>query len=179
MRVEECSHFDGVLIIKPEVYQDDRGSFLELYNRDVYSHSGLDLGGFVQDNFSSSHRGVLRGLHFQKNQPQAKLVCCLEGEVYDVIVDVRPDSKTFGSHRAYTLCSQKRHQLYIPAGFAHGFAVISTRALFYYKCSAKYSKDDECGILWSDPDLAIKWPFSEPELSVKDSVLPLLKDLSL
>lgn len=166
----------GVLLIKPRVFGDERGFFMESWNRQRYADAGVPAE-FVQDNLSFSRRGILRGLHFQQPNPQGKLVSVLQGEVFDVVVDIRRGSPTFGQWEGFTLSSENKHQLYVPEGFAHGFCVTSDVALFAYKCSRYYAPDSEGSILWNDPDLGIDWPISEVELSAKDSHAPCLKDI--
>ncbi|NMO21031.1 dTDP-4-dehydrorhamnose 3,5-epimerase [Pyxidicoccus fallax] len=165
----------GVLIVEPKVFGDDRGFFMELFNAKRYTDAGIP-GSFVQDNYSRSARGTLRGLHFQEPQAQGKLVQVLTGTVYDVAVDVRRGSPTFGKWTAVELSAENRRQLWVPAGFAHGFCVVSESADFHYKCTAFYSPETERGIAWNDPDLAIPWPVKEPLLSPKDAKAPRLKD---
>jgi len=149
---------------------------MEMWNRAKYRDAGLNVD-FVQDNLSFSRRGVVRGLHFQNPNPQGKLVQVLAGEVYDVAVDLRRSSPTFGQWHAVVLSSDNKLQLYLPPGFAHGFAVLSESALFHYKCSSAYSPADERTLLWNDPDLAIPWPIAEPVVSDKDARGVRLKDL--
>lgn len=166
----------GVLLIKPDVFEDARGYFMETFHAGRYQKAGIETV-FVQDNLSFSTRGTLRGLHFQKTRPQAKLVQVLEGDVYDVAVDLRPGSATFGRWVAEHLSGKSRCQLFIPEGFAHGFCVLSESALFVYKCSDFYSPEDEGGIIWSDPDLHIRWPVADPIVSEKDAGFARLCDL--
>lgn len=166
----------GVKLLKPQVLSDKRGYFLETWHAARYSELGIPAG-FVQDNLSFSYRGVLRGLHYQLANPQAKLVSVLQGCVFDVAVDIRRGSPTFGQWVGMTLSADNNWQLYIPAGFAHGFCVVSDTALFAYKCSAFYSPHDEGGLAWNDPELAITWPLTEPTLSDKDNKYPQLKDI--
>ena len=169
----------GVYIIEPQVFGDQRGYFMETYKEEDFLASGLNYR-FVQDNQSSSRRGVLRGLHFQKTYPQAKLVRVLKGEVFDVAVDLRKNSKTFGKWVGVTLSAENKKQFYIPEGFAHGFVVLSETAAFVYKCTRFYAPNDEGGLFWNDPAVGIKWPVGdgfEPLLSEKDTKNPLLKDL--
>ena len=169
---------DGVVIIEPKVFGDQRGFFMETWNAKRYSDSGLDFS-FVQDNLSYSRRGILRGLHYQNPNTQGKLVSVLEGEVYDVAVDVRAGSKTFGEWVAVTLSAENKRQFYVPPGFAHGFCVTSEMALFVYKCTDFYDPSAEGSILWNDPDLGIDWPIEDPLLSDKDKDAPRLKDVPL
>jgi dTDP-4-dehydrorhamnose 3,5-epimerase len=166
MNIIETS-LPGVLIIEPKVFGDERGFFLETWNQTRYAESGLPTR-FVQDNLSFSRRSILRGLHFQNPHAQGKLVYVLQGEVFDVAVDVRLGSPTFGRSESVVLSAENKRQLYIPPGFAHGFCVTSDTALFAYKCTDFYHPQSEGSILWSDPDLAIAWPVQEPELSAKD-----------
>lgn len=175
MKVKATSLPD-LLIVEPDVYGDSRGFFTETYQQRRYAEHGIDRI-FVQDNLSRSTKGTLRGLHFQINSPQAKLVQVIEGEVFDVAVDVRPNSPFFGQWEGMLLSDQNMRQFYIPEGFAHGFCVLSETALFAYKCTAYYDPTDEGGILWSDPDIGINWPIETPILSDKDQSFPLLKSL--
>jgi dTDP-4-dehydrorhamnose 3,5-epimerase len=167
----------GVLIIEPQVFSDPRGYFSETYNRQQYLEAGLQAD-FVQDNISVSCQGTLRGLHYQNPKGQGKLVQVLEGSVFDVAVDIRQNSPTFGLWFGATLNVEKHNQMYIPAGFAHGFYVLSKTALFHYKCTDYYSPASEGGVLWNDPDLGIQWPLSgEPILSDKDMHYGKLADI--
>lgn len=163
----------GCLIIEPQVYGDERGFFLETFQAERYYEAGIEET-FVQDNRSRSSQNVLRGLHFQKTKPQGKLVTVTNGEVFDVAVDLRPDSDTFGEYEAVVLSGENKLQFYIPPGFAHGFYVISKTADFQYKCSNYYDPTDEGGILWNDPSLNINWPVATPILSEKDQMQPKL-----
>jgi len=172
MTVSETS-LPSVILIEPDVYVDGRGFFMETWNRARYEEAGLP-GTFVQDNLSSSKQGVLRGLHYQHPQGQSKLVWVLEGEVFDVAVDIRLGSPTFGQWAGIRLSSENRKQLCIPEGFAHGFCVLSERALFAYKCTDFYNAETEHGILWNDPEIGIDWPIEAPVLSEKDADWPLL-----
>ena len=175
MRVEALG-IPGVLVIEPSVHGDERGFFMESYSRDRYADAGLPRE-FVQDNLSLSARGILRGLHLQHPHDQGKLCSVLEGEVFDVAVDVRSGSPTFSQWEAVTLSSENKRQLYVPPGFAHGFVVLSERALFSYKCTDFYSGPSELGVAWDDPDLGIEWPVDAPQLSEKDSKNPRLRDI--
>jgi len=173
------TQIEGLVVIEPKVHGDERGFFLESFNSQRYlEQAGIDVP-FVQDNHSRSKHGVLRGLHFQIHKPQAKLVRCVVGEVFDVAVDLRKDSSTYGQWFAVLLSAENKKQLYVPPGFAHGFQVTTEFAEFEYKCSDYYAPDDEGGILWSDPDLAIPWPVGDPAISEKDLLLPHLADLKL
>ena len=170
------TEIEGVYIIESQVFGDNRGYFLETYNKKDFDNAGLKYD-FVQDNQSKSRKGVLRGLHFQKNHPQAKLVRVLEGEVFDVAVDLRKDSKTYGKWVGVILTAENKKQFMIPRGFAHGFVVLSDEATFAYKCDDFYHPEDEGGIMWNDPEVNIKWPFEgEVILSEKDKKHPSLKD---
>lgn len=162
-----------LLIIEPKVFGDDRGFFYETFQKERYRAAGIDVE-FVQDNRSRSTKGVLRGLHFQKTKPQGKLVTVTDGEVFDVAVDLRPNSETFGQHETIILTGKNKLQFYVPPGFAHGFCVLSDTADFQYKCTDYYDPSDESGLLWNDPSLAIQWPLSHPLLSEKDAVQPHL-----
>lgn len=175
MKVMRCD-IAGLLIIEPKVFGDARGFFLETWNAQRYHEAGLDLN-FVQDNMSSSRRGTLRGLHFQNPKSQGKLVWVIEGEVFDVAVDLRRSSPTFGRWHGLNLSGQNRLQFYVPPGFAHGFAVLSETAVFAYKCTDLYSPKDELTLSWDDPAVGVKWPLSDPVLSGKDKQGVRLKDL--
>ena len=162
------TEFKGLLLIEPEVFEDDRGWFMESWNLRRFEERGLAVK-FVQDNISFSRKGVLRGLHFQNPDPQGKLVSVLEGSVFDVAVDVRKSSPTFGRSLGTELSAGNRRQLYIPEGFAHGFLVLSETARFFYKCTALYNPAAERTLLWNDPDLGIDWPLTDPIVSGKDN----------
>ena len=165
-----------VFIIEPKVFGDNRGYFLETYKKSDFIEAGLCYD-FVQDNQSSSHKGVLRGLHFQKKHPQAKLVRVLFGEVFDVAVDLRKGSETYGQWIGVLLSGDNKKQFMIPRGFAHGFVVLSDYAVFAYKCDDFYHPEDEGGILWNDPDIAIEWPkVGKILLSEKDKNNPVLAE---
>ena len=173
------SKLKGCVIIEPRVFGDDRGFFLETFQAVRYKQeAGIDLP-FVQDNHSRSARGVLRGLHFQKTKPQGKLVRVVRGEVYDVAVDIRKGSATFGEWEGVILSEDNKKQFWVPPGFAHGFVVLSDTADFEYKCTDYYDPSDEGSILWSDPDLDIPWPIANPVLSTKDESAKRLVDLRL
>jgi dTDP-4-dehydrorhamnose 3,5-epimerase len=167
MNVQRCP-LEGLLIIEPKVFGDARGFFLETWNRERYRQAGVDAD-FVQDNLSFSRRGILRGLHFQNPHPQGKLLQVLQGEVFDVAVDVRRSSPTFGKWHGLMLSSENKRQFYIPPGFAHGFAVVSDTALFHYKCTEFYSPKDETAIRWDDREIGIEWPIKDPVLSERDA----------
>lgn len=156
IKVEKCN-IDGLYIIEPTVHEDDRGYFIETYNQNDMREAGLDMN-FVQDNQSMSKKGVLRGLHFQKKYPQGKLVRVLKGRVFDVAVDLRKGSETFGQWYGIELSEKNKKQFYISEGFAHGFLVLSDEAEFFYKCTDFYHPGDEAGIAWNDPYINIKWP---------------------
>lgn len=194
IKIEKCP-IEGLYVIEPMLHGDDRGYFMETYNQNDLHEAGLDMV-FVQDNQSMSRRGVLRGLHFQKKFPQGKLVRVIKGRVFDVAVDLRIGSCTFGKWYGIELSEQNRKQFYISEGFAHGFLVLSEEAEFCYKCTDFYHPEDEGGIAWNDPDISIKWPNvygefqgnSSPDgyylqgnrsliLSEKDKRQPFLKDI--
>jgi dTDP-4-dehydrorhamnose 3,5-epimerase len=165
---------EGVFIIEPDVFTDARGFFMETYHQKRYREMGIDVT-FVQDNLSFSRQWTLRGLHFQHPRAQAKLVQVIQGEVLDVIVDIRSGSPTFGRWAGIRLSDQNKKQLFVPENFAHGYCVLSDTAIFTYKCSEFYSPECEKGIRWSDPDIGIEWPIQDPVLSDKDSRYPVLK----
>jgi len=167
---------DGLLIIEPKVLQDSRGMFYEVYSASRYEEHGIPAC-FVQDNHSVSGKGVLRGLHYQINPGQGKLVRVTRGEVFDVAVDIRKESSTYGKWWGLSLSETNNLQLYIPVGFAHGFCVLSESAELLYKCSDYYSPENERGIIWNDPDLAIDWPVENPILSEKDTMYPRFNEL--
>jgi dTDP-4-dehydrorhamnose 3,5-epimerase len=175
MKVTHCD-IAGLLIIEPKVFGDARGFFMETWHEQRYREAGLDMR-FVQDNLSLSRRGTLRGLHFQNPRSQGKLVSVIEGEVFDVAVDLRRSSPTFGRWHGVNLSAQNRLQFFVPPGFAHGFAVLSETALFAYKCTELYSPKDEMTLLWEDSDVGVQWPVSEPALSEKDKKGLRLRDL--
>jgi dTDP-4-dehydrorhamnose 3,5-epimerase len=167
----------GVLILKPHVFRDARGFFAETYHAQKFADLGISVN-FVQDNHSCSSCGTLRGLHYQLHRPQAKLCRVIRGEVFDVAVDIRRGSPTFGKWWGATLSSKEMNQVFIPAGFAHGFVVLSETAEFLYKCSDFYDSASEKGIAWNDPDLNVEWPTAVPLLSAKDSRYPNLREIS-
>ncbi|HEV8718677.1 MAG TPA: dTDP-4-dehydrorhamnose 3,5-epimerase [Candidatus Binatia bacterium] len=177
MKVSDTA-LPGVMIVEPRVFEDTRGLFLETWQQARYRAVGLPTD-FVQDNLSRSAWGVLRGLHFQNPHAQGKLVYVLQGEVFDVAVDIRVGSPTFGQWVGVVLSGNNRHQLYIPEGFAHGFCVTSESALVAYKCTDFYASEAEGGVLWNDPDLAINWPIRTPLLSAKDAAYPMLSKIPL
>ena len=166
----------GVVVIEPKVFGDARGFFMETFQAERYAEAGMPA--FVQDNLSRSRRGVLRGLHYQEPQAQGKLVYVLEGEVFDVAVDIRHGSPSFGQWHGVTLSAENKRQFYVPPGFAHGFVVTSEAALFAYKCTALYEPRFEHSIRWDDPGIGIEWPVGEPELSAKDAAAPTLDALA-
>ena len=171
MKVNELS-LEGLLLVKPDRYSDDRGFFQQSYHYDQYAAAGIDAQ-FVQDNWSRSSRGTIRGLHYQYHTPQAKLVSVLRGEVVDVVVDMREASPTYGKWEAVSLSEHNGYQLFVPRGFAHGFSVMSESADFVYKCDEYYMPDDECGLRWNDAQIGIVWPeFSKAIISEKDAQLP-------
>jgi dTDP-4-dehydrorhamnose 3,5-epimerase len=167
---------DGVLLFEPSVFSDDRGWFMEFYRESTFQAMGL-AARFVQDNFSMSRRGVVRGLHFQVEPfAQGKLITCIRGAIFDVVVDLRPDSKTFGKWESVELSDDNKMVCYVPEGFAHGFQALKESNRVLYKCTTEYSKEHEAGLLYSDPDLAIPWPLPSPSLSEKDLSLPSFAD---
>lgn len=178
IKVTNCE-IEGLYVIEPSVFQDKRGYFMEVYNQTEFKEVGLDMT-FVQDNESMSVKGVLRGLHFQKQFPQGKLVRVLKGSVYDVAVDIRPNSKTYGKWFGVELTEENKKQFYISEGFAHGFLVLSDEAIFSYKCTDFYHPEDEGGLLWNDSDIGIQWPISsdmELIISDKDKLWKGIKEL--
>ena len=167
MKVSE-GKLPGVLTIEPKVFGDERGFFVETFQKERYRDLGIGFE-FVQDNHSRSSQDILRGLHFQVRQPQGKLVRCVRGEIFDVVVDVNPESPTRGKWEGYRLSDENKKQVWIPPGYAHGFLVLSEFADFEYKCTDYYDPDDEACLIWNDPDVGIEWPISgEPILSPKD-----------
>ncbi len=172
-----ATELDGVFIIEPQVFGDRRGFFLESFQKQRYAQAGIDAD-FVQDNISFSVRHTLRGLHYQYPRGQAKLVQALRGEIFDVAVDIRRGSPTFGQWTGVTLSEQNCRQLYIPQGFAHGFCVLSETVLFMYKCSDYYAPEDEGGICWNDPQLGIHWPVETPILSDRDQAYTSLSRMA-
>lgn len=166
----------GVVLVEPDVFEDARGCFLETYHAAKYAKGGI-AGPFVQDNFSHSVRGTLRGLHYQLRHAQGKLVTALTGRIFDVAVDIRKGSPTFGQWVGVELSGENRRQLYVPPGFAHGFCVLSETADVLYKCTDVYSPKDERGIIWNDPTIAIAWPVTDPLLSPKDRAYRTLREI--
>lgn len=179
---EKCGDIDGLYLVQPQLYGDARGYFMETYNYNDFKAAGLDMV-FVQDNQSQSSKGVLRGLHFQKKHTQGKLVRVLCGEVFDVAVDIRRNSKTFGKWYGVLLSAEKKNMFYIPEGFAHGFYVLSDTAEFSYKCTDFYDPSSEAGILWNDAKIGIQWPIpagETPLLAEKDGKYPAFsKEIAL
>ena len=175
MRVLSTEQPD-VLVLQPTVHRDARAIFLETYQAERFAKAGI-TAPFVQDNHSRSARGVLRGLHAQRTTPQGKLVRAILGEIWDVAVDIRPGSATYGRWIGVTLDAAGFRQLWIPPGFLHGFCVMSEWAEIEYKCTAPYERDDEIGVVWNDPDIGIAWPIAAPALSPKDAALPRLSAL--
>ena len=167
---------EGLMLIEPKVFGDARGFFYESWNERRYREAGI-AAAFVQDNLTFSRRGALRGLHFQNPTPQAKLVTVLQGEVFDVAVDIRRGSPTFGRWHGVNLSADNKRQFFVPVGFAHGFAVLSETALFAYKCTDFYSPLNEGTVAWDDPDIGIRWPVTNPVLSDKDQRGMRLKDV--
>lgn len=170
---------DGLVLIKPRIFLDERGFFIESYKKRDFARAGIPEE-FVQDNHSKSTRGVLRGLHYQRGPAaQGKLLRCISGAILDVGVDIRRGSPTFGKWDAAELSAVNAHMLYLPAGFAHGFLVLSETAEIICKCTAEYSPKDEGGIYWNDPEIGVEWTLADPLLSTRDSALPRLKDAVL
>lgn len=177
IKVSECG-IEGLYVIEPTVFPDSRGYFVETYNQNDFKEAGLNMN-FVQDNQSMSVKGVLRGLHFQKEFPQGKLVRVIKGKVFDVAVDLRSTSETYGKWFGVELTAENKKQFYIPEGFAHGFLVLSDEAEFAYKCTDFYHPGDEGGLLWSDPEIGIQWPIEEGMeliISEKDQKWGSIKD---
>lgn len=181
--IKKETNIEGLLVIETHSFEDQRGFFMETYNKREFEKLGI-LNDFVQDNHSKSSKGVLRGLHFQKNYSQAKLVRVIKGKVYDVAVDLRKDSKTYGKYYGIELTESNKLQFFIPKGFAHGFMVLSDTAEFVYKCDEFYHPEDESGIIWNDENINIKWPLekiggeSQLILSSKDKMWKKINDIS-
>jgi dTDP-4-dehydrorhamnose 3,5-epimerase len=171
------TELDGVVLIEPDVHGDERGFLVETFRDDGWRELGVEVG-FVQENHSRSGRGILRGLHFQTSPGQAKLVRCLRGRIWDVAVDLRRDSATYRRWEGYELDDERHRQLLVPAGFGHGFCVLSDQADVAYKLSSYYDPATEAGIAWDDPDVGIEWPISEPVLSERDRTAPRLAEIS-
>ena len=176
MKVSALPDLPGPLLLEPRVFRDDRGSFMELHQEERYAAVGI-ADRFVQDNLSTSRRNVLRGLHLQHPHGQGKLITVLQGEVFDVAVDVRRGSPTFGRWAGMTLSAGSGQQLWIPPGFAHGFLALSEQVLFSYKCTQRYVLAHEITIRWDDPTIGIEWPVASPILSEKDATAPTLAEL--
>jgi dTDP-4-dehydrorhamnose 3,5-epimerase len=168
--------FGCVKLLAPRVFPDSRGFFQQWYRSDLYRDVGIECA-FVQDNWSRSSKGVVRGLHYQLKNPQAKLVGVVHGCIHDVVVDIRRDSPTFGQSKAFELTAENHCQLFVPEGFAHGFSVLSDTGDVFYKCSDIYTPGDEYGVYWNDPDVAAEWLTAEPIVSEKDELLPRLADI--
>jgi len=168
---------DGLALIEPQVFGDDRGFFVETFSREAWRELGVEAD-FVQHNHSRSSKGTLRGLHFQTSPGQAKLLRCPRGKIFDVAVDLRRDSATFGQWEGYVLDDEKHHQLYVPVGFAHGFCVLSEVADVTYLVSSLYDPDTEAGILWNDPEVGVEWPVDDPLLSKRDIEAPTLGEVA-
>ncbi len=175
MNVIRCE-LEGLVIFEPQVFGDARGFFMETWNQRRYAEAGI-TAAFVQDNISFSRRGTLRGLHYQNPAAQGKLVSVLQGEVFDVAVDLRRSSPTFGKWHGLTLSSENKKQFFVPPGFAHGFVVMSESAMFHYKCTDLYSPAGEVTVRWDDPDIGVKWPLENPTLSAKDARGLRLRDV--
>ena len=175
MRVLETG-LDGVVIIEPQVHGDERGFFQEIWKASSYKKYGLPVT-FSQANISRSTKGILRGLHYQVRQPQGKLVSVFEGRIFDVAVDIRPGSSSFGQWAGVELSAACHRQLYVPEGFVHGFIVLSDSALIHYHCTSEYSPQYDAAIAWNDPDIAVKWPCEPEVISQKDNDAPLLRDV--
>jgi dTDP-4-dehydrorhamnose 3,5-epimerase len=168
---------DGTVLLEPVVHGDERGFFIETFRRDLWAEHGVEAE-FVQHNHSRSAKGTLRGLHFQTEPGQAKLVCCARGEIFDVAVDLRRDSPTYGKWEGHVLDDKTHRQLFVPAGFAHGFAVLSDVADVTYLCSSTYDPATESGIAWDDPEVGVEWPVSDPLVSDRDRSAPTLAEVA-
>jgi len=173
----EPQSIPDVLLITPDIHQDNRGYFLESYHFEKYSDGGINAT-FVQDNEAFSGKNVVRGLHYQLSHPQGKLIRCIKGIILDVAVDIRKNSDTFGQYVSNRLTSDKKEMMYVPEGFAHGYSVLSDEAIIQYKCTDYYHPEDEYGIKWNDPELDIQWGISQPIISGKDSQLLPLSDVN-
>lgn len=168
--------FDGVKVLQPQKFEDKRGFFIENYHISRYRELGVHET-FVQDNHSRSHKGILRGLHFRKKMPQAQIVTVMNGRIFDVVVDIRLGSKTFGQWFGIELDVDGPNQIYMAAGFAHGFCVLSNTADLHYKVNQEYASDDECGLQWKDPVVGVEWPIKAPVVSERDQKHPFWEDL--
>jgi dTDP-4-dehydrorhamnose 3,5-epimerase len=171
------TRLDGTVLLEPQVHGDDRGFLVETFSADAWRELGVDAD-FVQDNHSRSSAGILRGLHFQTAPGQAKLVRCLRGRIWDVAVDLRRDSPTYGQWEGYELDDDLHRQFYVPVGFAHGFCVLSEVADVHYKLSSLYDAETEAGIAWDDPQVAVEWPLTEPQVSQRDATAPRLAEIA-
>ena len=174
MKIENCNIPD-IKLVKNNIFNDDRGRFIESYKKKKYETNGIN-SSFVQDNLVYSKKNVLRGLHYQKKFPQGKLVSAISGEIFDIAVDIRKESKYYGQWIGKIISDKNCHQLYVPPGFAHGYCVLSDYAIVMYKCTEYYHKDDQYGIIWNDIDVNIDWPIDNPILSEKDCKLPQLNE---
>ena len=174
MKIENCNIPD-IKLVKNNIFNDDRGRFIESYKKKVYKSNGI-ISSFVQDNLVYSKKNVLRGLHYQKKFPQGKLVSAISGEIFDIAVDIRKESKYYGQWIGKIISDKNCHQLYVPPGFAHGYCVLSDYAVVMYKCTEYYHESDQYGIIWNDKDISIDWPIDSPILSEKDSKLPTLNE---
>lgn len=170
------TELEGAVIIEPDVHKDGRGFFLESYHAEKYRKAGI-AATFVQDNHSASTRGTLRGLHAQQEHPQGKLLRVIVGEIFDVAVDARKGSPTFGRWVSFDLSAENCRQVYVPPGFFHGFCVLSETAQVEYKCTDFYAPGDELGVIWNDPEIGVDWPVKDPTLSAKDAALPRLSEI--
>ena len=170
------TELEGAVIIEPDVHKDGRGFFLESYHAEKYRKAGI-TATFVQDNHSASTRGTLRGLHAQQEHPQGKLLRVIAGEIFDVAVDARKGSPTFGRWVSFDLSAKNCRQVYVPPGFFHGFCVLSETAQVEYKCTDFYAPGDELGVIWNDPEIGVDWPVKDPILSAKDAALPRLSEI--
>ncbi len=171
------TEIDGLVLLEPRVHGDERGFLVETFSEQAWREAGVDVE-FVQDNHSRSGGGILRGLHFQTSPGQAKLVRCLRGRIWDVAVDLRRDSPTYGKWEGYELDDERHRQLLVPVGFAHGFCVLSGIADVHYRLSSYYDPATEAGIAWDDPEVAVEWPVSDPQLSERDTTAPRLSEIA-
>ena len=174
VKIENCNIPD-IKLVKNNIFNDDRGRFIESYKKKVYESNGMNFS-FVQDNLVYSKKNVLRGLHYQKKFPQGKLVSAISGEIFDIAVDIRKESKYYGQWIGKIISDKNCHQLYVPPGFAHGYCVLSDYAVVMYKCTEYYHESDQYGVIWNDKDISIDWPIDSPILSEKDSKLPTLNE---
>ena len=169
---------DGLVLLEPEVHGDGRGFLIETFRAEEWRAAGVEVDSFVQDNHSRSTRGILRGLHFQTSPGQAKLVRCARGTIFDVVVDLRRDSPSFGRWEGHRLDDERHRQLFVPVGFAHGFCVLSDSADVAYKLTSYYDPATEAGIAWDDPDVGVEWPLAGPQLSERDRAAPRLAEIA-